>query len=147
MAQDVIRIRLQPDQQKVVEAETGVLLDELAYPDPGGELSVRFPDLPPDDVLNWARAQAIVTAYENDRVRSLEALDEEQAALDAENDEAIAQITDAQRQAAEEKERMLWEADPKNKKAIKAMKAEAAPKKKPTKPKKKAKKRPKKSDR
>jgi hypothetical protein len=116
MSQDVIRIQLTPDQRQAVQADTGIDLEELAYPDPGGELNARFPDLPPGDVLNWAQAQAVVTAYENDRVASLAALDEEQAELDADTDKAIAEIEDVRQRAAEEKARMLAEADPKAKK-------------------------------
>jgi hypothetical protein len=116
MSQDVIRIQLTADQRSTVEAQTGVELDELAYPDPGGELSARFPDLPTDDVLNWALAQAMVIAYENDRVAAQEALDERERSADEENDRARVEIQDCQRRAVEEKARMLEEATPDKKK-------------------------------
>ncbi len=116
MSQDVIRIQLTADQRSTVEAQTGVELDELAYPDPGGELSARFPDLPTDDVLNWALAQAMVIAYENDRVAAREALDERERSADEENDRTRAEIQDCQRRAVEEKARMLEEATPDKKK-------------------------------
>ena len=116
MSQDVIRIQLTADQRSMVEAQTGVELDELAYPDPGGELSARFPDLPTDDVLNWALAQAMVIAYENDRVAAQEALDERERSADEENDRARVEIQDCQRRAVEEKARMLEEATPDKKK-------------------------------
>ena len=88
MAEDVIRIRLKPAQRRAVEAETGVDLEELTYPDPGGELSARFGEFDAGDILHWARAQALVIAYDRDAAAAREALERDLA--QAEDDHARA---------------------------------------------------------
>ena len=111
MPDDVIRIRLEPAQRRIVEAETGVDLEELAYPDPGGELKARFEEFNADDVLHWARAQALVIAYERDAAAGREALEQDLKQAEADQVAALDEIRDTQRQAREEKARMLAEAE------------------------------------
>ncbi len=111
MPEDVIRIRLEPAQRRAVEAETGVDLEELTYPDPGGELTARFGEFDADDILHWARAQALVIAYDRDAAAGREALERDLSQAEADQASALQEIEDTQRQAREEKARMLAEAE------------------------------------
>lgn len=111
MPEDVIRIRLEPAQRRAVEAETGVDLEELAYPDPGGEIAARFPEIDADDILHWARAQALVIAYDRDAAAEREALERDLSQGEADQASALKEIRDTQRHAREEKARMLAEAE------------------------------------
>jgi len=110
MAEDVIRIRLKPAQRRAVEAETGVDLEELTYPDPGGELSARFGEFDAGDILHWARAQALVIAYDRDAAAAREALERDLAQAEDDHASALEEIGRTQKQARERKATMLAEA-------------------------------------
>lgn len=98
-----LRLRLTPAQAAAVRAATGVALEDLDYPDPGGELAARLtasePGLHPDDIARLATAQALVLAYTRDRAARLAALDASEAAADAEAERARDEMDRAAREA------------------------------------------------
>ena len=110
MPTDLLRFRLTDAQRAQVASEAGVELDEVVYPDPGGELTAAFDALDPDDVVLLATAKATVEAYERDRAAAVAALDASEADANAEAARARAEIDALTREAEERRAQMVEEA-------------------------------------
>ena len=91
----VLRLRLTDAQAQLVLVETGEELEELAYPDPGGELAAQLPDLTESDVTWLALAQGKALAAQHAREQAEDeaaAAEKERKAEAKRNAEELARV-------------------------------------------------------